>query len=100
VSGGHKQHIATARALIRNPTILLSDEAMPALDSESEAFFQDALERLMLGCTVIIIAHRAWGVWSVPQYLPVSSRLNEIVSVQAHVCGMCPIEDRELHLRA
>jgi ATP-binding cassette subfamily B protein len=58
LSGGQRQRIAIARALLRDAPILLLDEATSALDSASEEAIQSALDRLMVGRTVIAIAHR------------------------------------------
>ena len=82
LSGGQKQRVAIARALLMNPRVLLLDEATSALDAESEYLVQDAMDSLMKGRTVLVIAHRLSTVKSADTVAVVSD--GEIVESGTH----------------
>jgi subfamily B ATP-binding cassette protein MsbA len=82
ISGGERQRLAIARALLKNPPILILDEATSSLDTESELLVQQAIERLMKGRTSIVIAHRLSTVQNANKIIVISD--GEIVEEGNH----------------
>jgi ATP-binding cassette subfamily B protein len=82
LSGGEKQRIALARVILKDPRILVLDEATSNLDSESESLIQDALKRVMAGRTSIVIAHRLSTILAADQILVINR--GRIVEIGTH----------------
>ena len=82
LSGGQRQRLAIARALLKDPAVLLLDEATSALDAESERLVQQALDRLMVGRTSIVIAHRLATVIAADRLLVLEG--GELVAAGTH----------------
>jgi subfamily B ATP-binding cassette protein MsbA len=86
LSGGQRQRLAIARAVLKNPRMLILDEATSALDSESEMLVQEALDRLMAGRTSFVVAHRLTTVQRADRILVLSK--GRIVEEGTHVSLM------------
>src|SRR5690606_21118877 len=82
LSGGQRQRIAIARALLKDPRILILDEATSSLDSESEAQVKAALDRLMIGRTTFVIAHRLSTVVNADRIVVIDA--GKVVQVGSH----------------
>jgi len=94
ISGGQKQRLTIARAIMKNPSLLILDEATSALDTESERVVQKALENLMIGRTSIVIAHRLSTVLSADVIVVMES--GKIIAKGPHseLLTSCPLYDR------
>lgn len=99
LSGGQKQRISIARAILKNPNILILDEATSALDTESEKLVQDALDNLMKDRTSIIIAHRLSTIRNVDEIIVLSKgeikergTHNELLALKGAYYNLCSLQ--------
>ncbi len=102
LSGGEKQRVAIARALLKNPAILIFDEATSALDSQSEKAIQAELDRIQVGRTTLVIAHRLSTVMGADQILVMDQgRIvergthDELLAAGAHYARMWRLQQQE-----
>ena len=102
LSGGEKQRVAIARALLKNPAILIFDEATSALDSESEKAIQAELDRIQIGRTTLVIAHRLSTVMGADQILVMDAgRIvergshAELLAAETHYARMWKLQQQE-----
>ncbi|HUD96967.1 MAG TPA: ABC transporter ATP-binding protein/permease [Woeseiaceae bacterium] len=102
LSGGEKQRVAIARALLKNPAILIFDEATSALDSQSEKSIQAELDRIQVGRTTLIIAHRLSTVMNADQILVMDGghivergRHSELLAAEAYYAQMWRLQQEE-----
>ena len=102
LSGGEKQRVAIARALLKNPAILIFDEATSALDSASEKAIQAELERIQVGRTTLVIAHRLSTVMNADQILVLDAgRIvergthSDLLAANSHYAHMWRLQQQE-----
>ncbi len=99
LSGGQKQRICIARAILKNPKILILDEATSSLDTESEKLVQEALEKLMKNRTSLVIAHRLSTIKNADEILVLENGSiiergshNELISSKTHYKKLCDLQ--------
>jgi ABC-type transport system involved in Fe-S cluster assembly fused permease/ATPase subunit len=102
LSGGEKQRVAIARAILKNPCILIFDEATSALDSQSEKSIQAELDRIQVGRTTLIIAHRLSTVMNADQILVMDEgrivergRHEDLLAADAYYAKMWQLQQQE-----
>lgn len=84
LSGGQKQRVAIARAILKNPKILILDEATSALDTHSEKLVQEALDELMKGKTVLVVAHRLSTIRSADVIVVMGREIGNVIEKGTH----------------
>ena len=99
LSGGQRQRVAIARAIVGRPRILILDEATSSLDSESERLVQDAIDRVIVGSTSIVIAHRLSTVLHADRIVVLNERRIEAVAPHAELLESSPTYSRLYHLQ-
>jgi subfamily B ATP-binding cassette protein MsbA len=94
LSAGQRQRVAIARVLLKRPRILILDEASSSLDAESERLVQEALERLMVGRTTLVIAHRLSTVIHADRIVVLAGGIIEDMGVHAELLERSPVYSR------